>query len=105
MLAVAIPMSEPAGHDAGFALNVASGAGLLDRRQPRGELLGEDHRDAADVRLRPAWEVPFTVRLAPFCLLVFACVLTLNTGWNGRSAQFAACKRAGHARRSRPGCS
>ena len=46
-----MPTTDAAGHAAGLASNVRGGARLLQRRQPRGQLLGQFDLDARDVRL------------------------------------------------------
>ena len=51
MLALAYPIFDAAGQPAGFAWNSRVGARLLQRRQPRGELLREVDFDLLDVRL------------------------------------------------------
>ena len=45
------PRSRPPGHAAGSASNTRGDAGFLQRRQPRGQLLGEVDLDLPDVRL------------------------------------------------------
>src|SRR5580704_4814395 len=87
-------MSEPTGHDAGFAANVASGQACWIVVNRAGSCLGSTTPTLRMLACTPLGNVVLTVRLAPSCLLVFACVLTVKTGWNGRTAQFAAWKRA-----------
>ena len=74
VIAFACPMNDADGQPAGFASNCAFGARLLQRRQPRRELLGEIHLDPRDVRLGTLRRVgvgQLHRRLAPLALLVF----------------------------------
>src|ERR1700730_17118758 len=86
---MAVPMFDPAGQEAGFALNVASGQACWIVVSREGRALG---RVTATFPMFacPWLEVTVTSRLAPFFLLVFACVETLNVGLNGRLAPLVA---------------
>src|ERR1700679_3493682 len=85
-------MSDPAGHDAGFAANFASGQACWIVVNRAGSCFG---RVTATERMFafPVGNDPLTVRLAPVFLLVLACVEAEKTGLNGSVGQFAAWNR------------
>ena len=97
--------SSPPGHDCGVRGERRLRARLLDRRQPRGQLLGETSP-------RPLWMFacaaargsrPSRRGSHPFFLLVFACVETVNDGLNGRRRAVRGLEMARTRSRSRPG--
>src|ERR1700686_5192379 len=85
-------MSEPAGHDAGFWLNVTSGQACWIVVSREGSALGSVTA-TLPMFACPGAEPTLTSRLAPFFLLVFACVETVNVGLNGSSLHPLAWKR------------
>ncbi len=84
-VAVSLPITEPAGQPAGFAANVASGHACWIVVNREGSCLGSFTATLRMFACAP-WGYPtLTVRLAPFFLLVFACVETVKEGLNGSS--------------------
>src|SRR5437588_7751583 len=90
--AVPVPTTEAAGHDAGFAANVASGHAFCSVVSLEGSCLGRLTLTLA-MFAWPGAEVTLTCSAAPFALLVLASVSTVNLGVNGSVTQLATWKR------------
>ena len=88
-----VPDDRCRGAACGVGVELGGGAGFLQRRETRGELLWEVDLDFADVGLRAErrrGSVSFAVRLAPSALLVLPWVETVKLGLNLRLEQSAA---------------
>ena len=83
MIAVPVPMSDPSGQPAGFVSNCEARHAFWIVVSLEGKIFGIVKSTFA-MLASPGLCVISVVRLAPFALLVFACVENVYFGLNGR---------------------